>query len=169
MRVLSMLIVLLTVGVAVASGAQPEPDEAAIRRVFADFSRIWDEPGMPGFENLFTEDADFVVITGRWLKGRSEIVAYHRELLKTVYAGSKTLPGTLEKIRFVRPDFAITHWEGGATFELDGKTATRTGRSTAVLVKQDGGWRITAFHNTLTSGPGALPNRVPSPAPPPRK
>lgn len=157
---------LLVLGFAAQTSERPAAEEAAIRQVFVDFRQIWDEPGMPGFEDLFTEDADFVVITGRWLKGRTEIAAYHRELLKTVYASSKSLPGTTEAIRFVRPDIAITHGEGGATFELDGKTVTRTGRSTAVMVKQDGVWRITAFHNTLTSGPGALTNRVPSTAPP---
>jgi hypothetical protein len=42
--------------------------------VFVMFTKSWDEPGMPGFEDLFTDDADFVVITGRRLKGRNDIV-----------------------------------------------------------------------------------------------
>ena len=37
---------------------------------------------MPGFSDLLSEDTDFVVITGKWLKGRSEIVTYHKALLE---------------------------------------------------------------------------------------
>lgn len=129
-----------------------ESGRAAIEQVFADFSRIWDTPGMPGFEDLFTEDADFVVITGRWLKGRTEIVTYHRELLQGLYKGSRSLPRTLT-VRFVSADLAIVHSASGARYVQDGKELTRTGLATATLVKRDGRWRITAFHNTLTSGP----------------
>lgn len=67
-------------------------DETAIREVFESFKKSWDPPGIPGFEALFTADADFIVITGRWLEGRDEIVRYHRELLQSVYTGSRTLP-----------------------------------------------------------------------------
>jgi uncharacterized protein (TIGR02246 family) len=136
-----------------------DDDETAVRRVFADFARIWDEPGMPGFETLFTEDADFVVITGRWLRGRTEIVGYHRELLRSFYAGSKSLTPTVEAVRFLNPDIAIAHIRSGATYMQDGKEATRRGLATATLVKKDGRWLISAFHNTLTSGPGALAPR----------
>ena len=32
---------------------------------------------------MFAEDADFVVITGKYLEGRNEIVTYHARLLQT--------------------------------------------------------------------------------------
>jgi uncharacterized protein (TIGR02246 family) len=130
-------------------------DEAAVRAVFTSFTRSWNHPGMPGFEELFTEDADFVVITGRWLKGRPEIVRYHRELLQSVYAGSRSLPPSTT-VRFLMPDIAIAHVASGARYTRDGAEHVRTGLATATLVKREGRWLITAFHNTLTSGPGAL-------------
>lgn len=135
--------------------ADTATDEAAIREVFAAFTRSWNQPGMPGFEALFTEDADFVVITGRWLKGRDEIVRYHRELLRSVYAGSHSLPPSAT-VRFLTPDIAITHVATGARYTRDGAEHVRTGLATATLVKRDGTWLITAFHNTLTSGPGVI-------------
>lgn len=52
--------------------ADDQADEQAIKSVVAGFARSWNLPGMPGFGDLFTEDADFVVISGRWLKGRDE-------------------------------------------------------------------------------------------------
>lgn len=131
-------------------------DDAAIREVLASFKRIWDQPGMPGFEALFTEDADFVVITGRRLTGRSEIVQYHRELLQSTYAGSRSLPRSVVTVRFLTPDIAIAHTAGGARYTRDGTEYVRTGLATVTLVRRDGRWLITAFHNTLTGGPGAL-------------
>lgn len=83
MRILftaSLCTVLL--GAARVSIAQPQSEkESAIRGVVDGFAKSWNTPGMPGFADLFTQDADFVVISGRWFKGRDEIVNYHKELL----------------------------------------------------------------------------------------
>jgi hypothetical protein len=62
----------------------------------------------------------------------------------------------MESVRFLSPDIAIAHVTSEASFVQDGKEVTRTGRATAILVTQEGKWLITAFHNTLTSGPGGL-------------
>jgi hypothetical protein len=34
-------------------------EEAAVRAVVANFAESWNRPGMPGFSDLFTDDADF--------------------------------------------------------------------------------------------------------------
>jgi uncharacterized protein (TIGR02246 family) len=149
---LTSLAMLITGSVA---RADAKMDEAAIKDVFTSFSRSWNEPGMPGFEDLFTEDADFVVITGRWLKGRSEIASYHRELLKGHYRGSHSSMDSVD-VRFVNSGVAIAHVASRGNYTQDGTELTRTGLATATLVKADGRWLITAFHNTLTGGPGAL-------------
>lgn len=128
-------------------------DEQAIRNVFTEFSNSWNQPGMPGFGDLFTEDADFVVISGKWLKGRDEIVSYHRDLLRGRYRDSHNFIVSVT-VRILQPGIAIAHMAGGATYLMDGKEVRRTGLGTATLVKTDRGWRIAAFHNTLTSGPG---------------
>ena len=47
---------------------------------------------MPGFSDFFTQDADFVIVTGKWLKGRTEIVSYHKDLLADFYKGSRLSP-----------------------------------------------------------------------------
>ena len=51
-------------------------------QVVTEFAQSWNQTGMPGFSDLLSEDTDFVVITGKWLKGRSEIVTYHKALLE---------------------------------------------------------------------------------------
>lgn len=85
MRVLrqGLICTLICVG-SFAGAAGDSPDERAIKGVFAEFSTSWNQPGMPGFGELFTEDADFVVITGKWIKGRLEIASYHRDLLSRI-------------------------------------------------------------------------------------
>jgi uncharacterized protein (TIGR02246 family) len=155
-HVIAILTCLAILAAAEAARADTAADEAAIQEVLASFRKSWDTPGMPGLEALFTEDADFVVVTGRWLQGRDEVVRYHRELLQTFYAGSRTLPWSIGKVRFLTPDLAITHVASGARYTRDGIEHVRTGLATAVLAKQNGKWLITAFHNTLTGGPGAL-------------
>jgi hypothetical protein len=55
---------------------------------FDAFRDDWNGPGFPNLETLLKPNADFVVVTGKWLKGRESIVAYHRRLLQTFYAGT---------------------------------------------------------------------------------
>lgn len=138
-----------------AAWAGSPQDEAAIRQVFANFSTSWNQPGMPGFEELFAPDADFVVITGRWLKGRGEIASYHRQLLEGRYKGSRNSVDSVD-VRFVTPGIAVAHVASRGQYTQDGKELTRTGLATATLVKTAEKWLISAFQNTLTGGPGAV-------------
>lgn len=88
--------------------------------------------------------------------GRDDIVTYHRALLNARYEGSQSLPMKVESVRFLSPDIAVAHVTSGARYMEDGQEFTRTGRATAILVRKDGTWRLTAFQNTLTGGPGAV-------------
>jgi uncharacterized protein (TIGR02246 family) len=155
MRPLLVATTVLLMLIAPIAAPAAADDKAAITEVFASFARAWEAPGMPGFEALFTEDADFVVISGKWLKGRDVIASYHRELLKGHYSGSKQLPQEVT-VRFLTPTIAVAHLVSGANYTKDGEALTRTALATATMVKRDGTWLINAFHNTLTSGPGAL-------------
>src|SRR5215470_9605915 len=146
------LICLLCSGASL-SAAGDSSDERAIKDVFAAFSASWNQPGMPGFGDLFTADADFVVITGKWMKGRDEIVSYHKDLLVKRYNGSHSFMDSIT-VRFLQPNIAIAHVASGATYMADGREQRRTGLGTATMVKVNGKWLIAAFHNTLTSGPG---------------
>ena len=55
-------------------------------------------------------------------------------------------------VRFIRPDVALAHVtnEFSGLVSPDGQTLPpHRELSTRVLVKDDGAWRITAFHNTI--------------------
>jgi uncharacterized protein (TIGR02246 family) len=137
-------------------------DEQAIKSMVADFAKSWNLPGMPGFGDLFTEDADFVVISGKWLKGRDEIVDYHRALLADVYKDSQLFVDSTT-IRFLRPDsrgasglprvgIAVAHTAWGVIYTKDGKEQHRTTLAVLIFAKARGKWRIAAVQNTLTAG-----------------
>ena len=108
---------------------------------------------------LCTEDADFVVITGRHLKGREEIFTYHHALHQGTFK-NRTLSARLKDLRFIQPDVALGHLNfEGADTSGDERRKT-TAFATIVLAKEQGKWLIAAFHNTLLSGPpgGVLPS-----------
>jgi uncharacterized protein (TIGR02246 family) len=140
----------------VATGAQIDAkEEAAVRSVVSNFAESWNRPGMPGFSDLFTDDADFVVITGKWLKGRIEIVSYHKDLLESYYKGSHLTPDAVT-VRFLQPDVAVAHANWVVSYTKDGQEQKRTALMTLAFTKQVGKWQIAAAHNTLTGGPGAM-------------
>lgn len=134
-------------------------DEQAIRKVTDDFREAWNRHDIKAFAQLYTEDADCVVITGRHLKGRDEIFRYHDDLHKGIFRDRRG-SGQLKDLRFIQPDVAIGHvaFEGSSTSGDERRKTTAF--ATVVLTKQQGRWLITAFHNTLLSGPpgGVLPS-----------
>ena len=148
------------------ASAQSAKDEKAIDAVITGFATSWNAPGMPGLEKLFAPDADFVVISGHWHKGRNDIVTYHRAILQRGYKGSHLTPVKID-VRFIRPDVAIAHAAWHADYQgRDGAPAVRTALMTLVLTKDEGRWEITAAHNTLTGGPGYGFGPPPAPAAP---
>jgi ketosteroid isomerase-like protein len=78
-----------------AVGQTPEPaelrakDEQTIQKVPDDFSGAWNRHDMKAYSDLFTEDADVVVINGKHMKGRNEIfnttTGFIRECSKSVH------------------------------------------------------------------------------------
>ena len=134
--------------------AEDKSQEQAVRKVLADFAEALNRGDAKAFAVLFTEDADFVVITGKYLKGRNEIVTYHESLFSGDFQGSH-LDVTSVAVRFLRPDVAIARISTKRT-ENGGKEM-RTSFPMFVLTKQGESWLIAAVQNTLTSGPPVLP------------
>lgn len=128
---------------------------AAVEQVFKDFEKGWNTPGFPGLETIMTPNADFVVLTGKWLSGRDTVIAYHRELLKTIYAGSNLTINDI-RVRFPDSGHAVAHMASTGAFSQEGKSVERTSLATATLVDVDGVWMIDTFQNTLTGGPGYM-------------
>ena len=100
-----------------------------------------------------TEDVSFTNIFGTVRFGREEFVKRHKEIAETFFKGT-TGKGSITKLRFVRPDVAVVDVAG----ELSGFQKTYPGlpvgqdgilrnKLLLVLVKENGVWWITEFHN----------------------
>ena len=89
----------------------------------------------------------------RALRGQAAIAAGHAAIFQTIYAGS-TNRYTVEGARLLRPEVALVR----VYSMLDAPHGPLAGRHAArfslVLTKEEGGWEIAAFHNTLEAAPG---------------
>jgi uncharacterized protein (TIGR02246 family) len=105
---------------------------------------------MEAFGNLFTEDADFVNVAGKWWKGRAEIQARHQESHSSGFRMS-TLASLGTSVRRLRPDIAVMHfrWELTGQVDADGKqTPARRGILQMLAVKELDDWKIASVQNT---------------------
>lgn len=161
-----ILLALVTGFAATPSSADQPQDEAAIRRVEAGLLEAWNRHDMKVWADLFTEDADFVNVQGRWWKGRAEIEERHAQAHAIRFQES-TLSADEVHIKFLTPEIAVVHvlWSLVGEKNPDGSppsTSPRKATCTQVLQKQAGKWLIAALQNT-NSIPGA-----PIPTPPPK-
>lgn len=129
-------------------------DETAIREVVARVEKGWNAGDGDAYAAPFAEDAEYVVVDGRYVKGRNAIAAGHREILSSFYRGSANSM-TVENIRFIRPDVAIARVLADLTFYVTGTPHRRVARSTWVLAHDGTEWEIVAFQNTPIAEPPA--------------
>ena len=118
--------------------------EAAVKQIVADYVAARESQDPVAIEKLFVEDADQLVSSGVWRRGKET-------MREGMLASSRGNPGgrtlTVETVRFVTDDVAMAD----ARYEI-GASASRAARkmwSTFVIVKTDDGWRIAAIRNML--------------------
>ena len=123
--------------------------EQDIRKALSSFVDIWNRNDVrTPFGKLFTSDADFVVLSGTYLKGRDEIVAHHIKIRADVYGDSHLVWNPI-RVKFVRSDVAVAEVATEITFGQD----KRNTFATIVLVQENLQWLITSMENTLVFGP----------------
>jgi len=151
-------VLIFAVGVLAApdsAGQSPSPrtlnDEDAIRAVIAATTDAFSRHDATAWVTFCTPDAQLVTVRGESMNGVGEI----EKGLTTIFQArgrNVTLKTLGVAVRFIRPDVALAH----VTNELSG-LVTPEGQtlpshqelSIRVLVKDQGAWRITAFHNTI--------------------
>jgi uncharacterized protein (TIGR02246 family) len=135
----------------VAQTANRSEDETAIRRICLERIEGFNNKHEPPLATEFTPDADFVNVYGMWRKGPAEIEARQKDRMETVLKEAKITLLDL-RIRFIRPDVAIAHQthEMSRMLNAEGQQMPpHRERSIRVLVKEQGKWLTTAFHNTI--------------------
>lgn len=128
-------------------------DEAAIRENVRLMEAGWNTKEGALFAKPFAEDADYVVINGRYLQGREAIEKAHQQIFNTVFRNT-TLRLTVKQVRFLRPDVAVVHVTGHRDATENEKDLVSGAFMTLVMTRDKQGWRIVAFQNTqITNQP----------------
>jgi uncharacterized protein (TIGR02246 family) len=127
-------------------------DEAAIREIVSKYVDARERIDPQAVEALFTSDADQLVSSGEWRKGRAAVVRGTMESSRST-GGRRSI--TVESVRFVTTEVAIAD----GRYELTGLAggATRQMWTTLVLKRTESGWRIAAIRNMLPTA--AAPGR----------
>ncbi len=117
---------------------------ADIRAAVQQYIDVREHPDPQALERLFTEDADQLVSSGEWRKGRAAIV-------KGVIAASQRESGkrtiTIESIRFLAKTVAIA--DGRYDLLDTVGNPTRKMWTSITLTRDRSGWRIAAIRNML--------------------
>ncbi len=118
-------------------------DESAIRGLVQRYVDAREQKNPQAVEALFTGDADQLVSTGEWRRGRDAVV-------KGVITSSQSMAGKrtiqVETIRIVAPDIALAD----GRYEVAGAPGgDRKMWSTFVMARGPDGWRIAAIRNML--------------------
>jgi uncharacterized protein (TIGR02246 family) len=124
-------------------------DEAAMRAAVKQMEDGWNTKSGALFAKAFAEDADYVVINGNYIKGRTVIESQHQRIFDTIFKDT-TLSLAVETIRFLRPDVAVVHVKGRR--DSPNQELNQGALITMVMTKEKTGWTIAAFQNTAVAG-----------------
>jgi uncharacterized protein (TIGR02246 family) len=129
----------------------PRTDEDAIKAVITATTDAFSRHDAKAWVRYCTPDAQLVTVRGESMNGVGEIEKGLTTIFQT-RGRNVTLKTLGMAVRFVRPDVALAH----VTNELSGLVSPEGQAlpphqelSIRVLVKDQGSWRITAFHNTI--------------------
>jgi uncharacterized protein (TIGR02246 family) len=129
--------------------ANRSADETAVRDVVRKYVNARELRDASAIEALFTSDADQQTTAGEWRRGRAQIVPGTLESSRQ-NTGTRTI--AVESVRFLTPDVALV--DGPYEISAADGGAPRRMRTTIVLTRGSGEWRIAAIRNMV-------PTRVP--------
>jgi uncharacterized protein (TIGR02246 family) len=131
--------------------SQKPADETAVRDLVARYVDAREHSDAKAIEALFTPEADQLVSSGEWRKGRDAVV-------RGTLASSESTGGrrtiAIESVRFLSPDAAIAD----GRYEISGLAGGQARRmwTTIVCQRTPGGWRIAAIRNMLPAAPAPV-------------
>lgn len=118
-------------------------DESAVRDLVKQYAEGREKNDAAAVAALFTADADQLVSSGEWRRGRDALVK--GVLSSSAQTGGKRTT-TVETVRFLTPDTAIVD----ARYEIVGGTyVERRMWSAFIMARTKEGWRIAAIRNML--------------------
>lgn len=133
-----------------AQSSARKEDEGLIREVVSRYVEARERIDPQAVASLFTDDADQLVSSGEWRRGRDAVVRGTMASSRNT-GGKRTI--TVEQVRFLTPDVAIADGRYELTALSGG--AVRSMWATLVVKKTHAGWRISAIRNMLPAAPAA--------------
>lgn len=131
----------------------PSGDEALIEALVEEQTVSWNKGDAHAFSARCTEGVSFTNIAGTSHYGRAAFEQRHAELFEGIFKGSIRRQ-SIKELRFLREDVAVAD----VKMELRGYARLPPGIQSGsdgvhrtsllvVLIKEQDGWRIAAFHN----------------------
>jgi uncharacterized protein (TIGR02246 family) len=149
-RLAVALVVLMAVCSLTVRGQAPaqdrQADVAAVKAVVAAYVDARESRNATKLAALFTEDADQLVSSGEWRRGKAAVVEGG---LASSARSSGVRTVEVETVRFVSGDVAVA--DGRYEIAASGNTPARRMWTAFVMVRRDGGWRISAIRNMRPS------------------
>ena len=148
---------LLSAGVAPARSEPAKPaadDQDAIRQIIADQVAAWNHADAPAYASAVRQDCVFTNTVGMVAVGKAAFQAQHTKIFATIYKGTR-MRQTVTHLRFLAPGIAVldtdtelsgSHWMPPGAKIVNGRLQSRLEQ---VLVKSDGAWGITSYHNVF--------------------
>jgi uncharacterized protein (TIGR02246 family) len=132
--------------------AAPPSDEAAVKDVVRRYVEAREQKDAAAIGALFTPDADQLVSSGEWRRGRDAVV--RGTMASSEAAGGKRTI-VLETVRFVDASTAL----GDGRYEIAGSAGNEARRmwSSFIFKRTPEGWKIAAIRNMLPAAPAASP------------
>jgi len=138
---IASILILLALPAGVADAKTRASDEAAIRKVFADFAEAWGRDDAKSMASHWAVDGDLINPPGRRANGRVEVERLFTDEHATFFKGTHITfsEGT---IYFVKPDVAVftSDFEVPGAHPPNGAEMTVKGIVTSVMVKKSGKW-----------------------------
>ena len=159
-RAIAAVLLLVSISM-IPSSARPanpaEGDSAAVKKLFDDFNNAFNNHDVHALVALFTDDCDFIIVSGEKFHGKAAIDGHVAPLvagrLKTMRRDASS-----PDIHFLRPDFATIN----SPYEASG-LLTPTGAAVPpskgfydwIVTKQNGQWLIAVWHESNVPAPPA--------------
>lgn len=149
-----LVVTALALPVCAQGQAVSAPSKADVQKLMQDRDETRHKGDWAAYAQFFTSDATVINSDGKSYKGRAQIQKSAEEMWGGgVYKGAR-MKTTVETVEAIAANVAIAD----ASFEITNIPGggSRKGRTTVVLVKSNGGWKIAASRSMVPTPTGAL-------------
>ena len=151
MKKIAVALVMLAMTATNPAIAKTTHDELAVRKVLASFDEAFNKHDADAVAALYTDDAEFINISGMWWRGRAEIRRGTAFVLANIFQNT-TIQTDSVSVRFPTRDTAIAviaqHTVGSFVLPDGTRISSTNARLTYFLVKVGGRWMIAGGQNT---------------------